>query len=380
MILKSAAALAWRIVRHNPDRLIRSVLGITFAILLMLVQLGFRNALLDSSTQFLKSLNTDIVVMASDKQSFLQRGLLPRDRLYQAQSVEGVKAAYPLYLNISLWKNLEDGTLRPIRVLGFVLDDPVFLSKEVNDQSHLLRIPGTALMDSKSKDYYGTVGPGPAEIDGRAVEVVGTFPMGTDFQMDGNIIVGEETYFGIARSQRDRSIQMALVELEDDADPDVVTDAINRVLPWDAAAYQKETLVDRELAYWNRKTPVGIIFMAGMAVGFVAGIVILTQILFTLISDHLSEFATLKAMGYNESYLVWVVLLMAFFLSILGLILALILGIQIYKFIAVLTGLPMALTMTRIGLMVICSMALCAGAGLMALRRVLTLDPAEVFR
>lgn len=379
-MLKSATALAWRIVRHNPDRLLRSVLGITFAIVLMLVQLGFRNALLDSSTQFLEALNADVLIQAADKDSFQQRELLPRDRLYQARAVEGVANAYPLYLNIILWKNLEDGTLRPIRLLGFVLDEPIFLSKDINAQLDLLRIPGTALIDSASKDYYGHIGPGPAEAEGRSIEVVGTFRMGTDFEMDGTIVVGEETYFGLSRGQRDRTVQVVLVELEEGADPEEVTASLNAVLPRDARAYTKRELVRREVEYWNRATPVGIIFMAGMAVGFVAGIVILTQILFTLIADHLSEFATLKAIGYSEGYLVAVVLLMAFFLSVLGLALSLVIGLLLYGLIGSLTGLPMALTPARAGLMVMVSLALCTSAGLMALRRVLTVDPAEVFK
>ena len=380
MMFRSAAALAWQIVRHNPDRMVRSVLGITFAILLMLVQLGFRNAFLDSSIQFLRILNADVLVIGSDKDSFLERGVMPRDRLYQAQSVAGVEEAWPLYLDAVAWKNPENGTLRPIRILGFVLDQPVFLSREIQEQTPLLKRPGTALIDRASKSEYGPIAPGPAEAEGRSIEVVGTFHMGTDFELDGSIIVGEETFFGVARYLADRSVQMVLVQLQEDADADSVTAALNRVLPWDATAYRKDALIARELSYWNRATPVGVIFMAGTAVGFVAGIVILTQILFTLISDHLSEFATLKAIGYRESYLVAVVLLMAFFLSLLGLVMSLFVGLGIYEVIRFLTGLPMALTLPRAGVIMALALALCATAGLLALRRVLTVDPAEVFR
>ena len=380
MMIRNAASLAWRIVHHNPDRMVRSVLGISFAILLVLVQLGFRNAFLDSSILFLRILNADVLVIGSRKESFLERGTMPRDRLYQSQSVRGVREAQPLYLHAITWKNPENGTLRPIRVLGFVVGQPVFLSDEIQSQAHLLERPGTALIDRASKSYYGHIGPGPAEVGGRSIEVVGTFHMGTDFELDGTIIVGEETFFGLARTLRDRSVQMVLLQLEEGADPDTVTAALNRVLPRDVTAYPKDVLVARELAYWNRATPVGILFLAGTAVGFVAGIVILSQILFTLISDHQSEFATLKAIGYEESYLVAVVLLMAFFLSALGMALSLVLGQGIYRLIAFLTGLPMALTLPRATVIVALSLALCASAGLLALRRVLTVDPAEVFR
>ncbi|MFC1575342.1 hypothetical protein ACFL5A_01680, partial [Gemmatimonadota bacterium] len=260
----------------------------------MLVQLGFRNAFLDSSIQFLRILNADVLVIGSQKDSFLERGTLPRDRLYQSLSVRGVEEAYPLYLDAVLWKNPENGTLRPIRILGFALDQPVFLSEDILGLAPLLERPGTALIDRQSKSEYGPIGLGPAEVEGRSIEVVGTFRMGTDFELDGTIIVGEETFFGVARFLADRSIQMVLLHLEEGADPETVTANLNRVLPWDVAAYRKDDLIARELGYWNRSTPVGIIFLAGTAVGFIAGIVILTQILFTLISDHLSEFATLK--------------------------------------------------------------------------------------
>jgi putative ABC transport system permease protein len=380
MLWSGAASLAWQIVRHNPDRLVRSVLGIAFAILLMLVQLGFRNALLDSAIQILDLLNADVLVQHSDKDSFLERGVLPRDRLYQAQAVGGVERGFPLYEDAIIWKNPHDGTLRPIRLLGFSLDDPVFLSPEIQAQVDLLRVPGTALMDRASKSYYGRVGVGPAEAEGRSIQVVGTFEMGTDFELNGNLIVGEETFFGLARTLPDRSIQVVLLKVRDGFHPDTVAAALNRVLPWDAAAYSKEEMIRRERAYWSSATPVGMIFLAGTAVGFVAGIVILTQILFTLISDHLSEFATLKAIGYRDSFLVMVVLLMAFFLSVLGLVLSLVAGLGLYGLIGALTGLPMALTPARAGTVVILSLGLCALAGFMALRRVFTVDPAEVFR
>lgn len=66
-------------------------------------------------------------------------------------------------------------------------------------------------------------------------------------------------------------------------------------------------LIAYEQAYWQNSAPIGFIFGMGVIMGLMVGMVIVYQILFTEISNNLSQFATLKAMGYPQSYLVKVV-------------------------------------------------------------------------
>ena len=80
------------------------------------------------------------------------------------------------------------------------------------------------------------------------------------------------------------------------------------------------TTSQREQRYWDTNTPIGYVFTFGVIMGFVVGAIIVYQILFADVSDHLAEYATLKAMGYPNRYLFGVVFQEAVILAVLGFI------------------------------------------------------------
>ena len=103
-------------------------------------------------------------------------------------------------------------------------------------------------------------------------------------------------------------------------DPEPVLEELSRILPGDVRAFTKAQLIDRDLAYWRTGTPISVILLVGVALGFAVGVVICYQILYTEVLDHLAEFATLKAMGYGDRYIQWVVISESVLLSVLGFI------------------------------------------------------------
>ena len=143
----------------------------------------------------------------------------------------------------------------------------------------------------------------------------------------------------------------------------------------------RQQLSDQEEGFWTNSTPVGFIFMLGLAVGFVVGVVICDQILSTEVADHLLEFATLKAIGYYDRYISSVVLQEGpLWLSLLGFAAGLgPLGWPLYIILKDKTGLPMTITGGPTGLILVLTVAMCVVSGFLALRRVRTADPAEVF-
>jgi putative ABC transport system permease protein len=151
-------------------------------------------------------------------------------------------------------------------------------------------------------------------------------------------------------------------------------------LPDDVDVLTKQELLDRESRYWQDNTAIGFIFSLGMVVGFIVGIIICYQILYTNVNNYLPQFATLKAIGYTDGHLVGVVLQQAVFLAVLGFIPALAVSQLLFSVVAGLTGLLMFLTPLRIGSIFVLTVAMCVVSGAMAVRRILTADPAEVFR
>jgi putative ABC transport system permease protein len=377
--LRTAPLFSLRLLIHERSRLWASIGGVTFALLLMLLQVGFRDALLESALQLLRSLDADVIVMNKEKKPFLARVGMAKERLYQAQSVSGVDSAAPLWISMLQWKNMEDETVHPIRVVGIDPDRPTFLQDEVNALASQLRRRGTALIDSRSRSSYGYVGRGTAQVGRTQIEIVGTFPLGTDFEVDGTLLVSEETFFDISGYQNPQAIEVALLKLAPDADEEAVLASLARHMPTDTVALSKQQLVERDLEHWKTGTPISVILMLGVALGFAVGVVICYQILYTEVLDHLAEFATLKAMGYSDCYIQFAVVMESVALSILGFVPALAIGWLMLETLRLMSGLPAGLDAGDAVTILLLSIGMCTLAGLLALRKVRVLDPAELF-
>ena len=383
----SALPVAWRMLTHNTRRLLLSTAGVACAVLLMFAQIGFLNAMFDGATELVRVLDADLIVTSSVKISLTSTSGFPRGRLAQALAVGGVARAEPLYIEIasSWWKNPETGAARPIRVLAFDPDKPMFALPEVERAREALKVPETALVDVKSRALFGPLRPGvTTELARREVRVVGVFSLGTDFANEGNVIVSARSfgrYFPHRRSADGdlEGVELGVIRLAPGADAEEVRAALRRVLPQDVVVFTKDEFMGRERSYWQRNTPIGFIFGLGTGVGFVIGVIICYQILFTDVADHLPQFATIKAIGYGNGYLAALVLQEAALLAALGFAVGVACSQALYWWLARLTGLPMYLTHGRVGLVFGLTVLMASVSALLAVRKAMAADPAEVF-
>lgn len=373
-----APVFAFRLLLHERSRTYASIGGVTFALLLMLMQVGFRNALLDSALELVRRLDADIVVMSKEKYPFLRRDFMPRERLYQALSAPAVVSVSPVWIALMRWTNLETKTLHPIRIIGFDPLKPTFEIDEVNEMAPQLRRLGTALIDEHSRASYGPIGPGKAQVNLREIDVIGTFPLGTDFEVDGSLLVSEETYFDITHWPFNL-VELGLVHVAPGANVDMVVDLIRDLMPRDVQVFSKKALIARDRDYWETGTPVSIVLLVGVTLGFAVGVVICYQILYTEVLDHLSEFATLKAMGYGNRFIQMVVVVEALVLSVLGFVPAIVVGWGMVMLLGLMSGLPAGLGWGDALNILMLSVGMCTLASLLALRKVRVLDPAELF-
>src|SRR5262245_29221180 len=94
--------LAWRNLSHDWVRFALFSSGIGFAVVLMGVQLGIMNAMLDSNTVLLRQLDADLVLINPTRKSLLFREGVNRRRAEQATQVDGVARAEPVYVEYQL--------------------------------------------------------------------------------------------------------------------------------------------------------------------------------------------------------------------------------------------------------------------------------------
>jgi len=380
--------LALKILIDTPGRLAVSLGGIILAVLLMFSQTGFRYAMFDSQAEIIHQLDGDLFILNKLKHIIYDPEPFASRRIYQALAVPGVRAVHPLYMEgaDSVWRNPLTRKLRRIRVLAFNPTDSVFRFPELAACADALRRPDTVLFDTKSRDYYGNPQAGTrTELAGREVTVVGTFRLGTDFMTDGNLIMSDrnfEKFFpdrSFRRPHLDK-VAIGLVKLDPDANPTEVQQALRAALPADVKILTKPELVAQETEYWKDNTAIGQIFLVGMVVAIAVGTIICYQILYTNVSNYLPQFATMKAIGFSDFYLVRVVLEQAVFLSVLGFIPALLAANVLCWIVSYLTGLLMYLNVPRAGFVLGVTVAMCLVSGCIAIRRILTADPAEVFK
>jgi putative ABC transport system permease protein len=388
MSLLKRTPLAWLNLTHDRRRLLTSLGGVAFAVLLMFMFNGFKNALYDSQVQLLQLLNADVIIINTQKNNMFVPEPFARRRLYQARAFDGVEDAYPLYINTANWKNAENKTTRPIRVLAFNPQDPVLRIPEVQSQVSKLQAPETVLVDLKSRPELGPITPGvETELGDRRVRVVGNYSLGTDFASgNGNLIMSDQNYLRyfsqVNPEDEERDLSTAdigLVKVAENVDANQIAATLSENLPKDVKVLTLEGFVQQEFTYWQENTNIGFVFSLLTGMAFIVGIILVYQILYTDVADHWAEYATLKAMGYRNFFLLGVVLQEAAILSILGFIPGFCISVLLYNATANATGLLMQMTVDRALSTLVATFIMCLISGAIAVRKVQATDPAEVF-
>jgi putative ABC transport system permease protein len=173
---------------------------------------------------------------------------------------------------------------------------------------------------------------------------------------------------------------LGVVKLQPGADTEATKEALQAKYPeGDVLVLTRAEMVSREKAFWWTNTPIGFAFGAGVVLGFIVGMVICYQILASDVADHLPEYATLKALGYTNRYLSWVVVQESLILAAAGFIPGMAVTYGTYLLLTNMTGLPMLLTPTRFALVLVLTVVMCVASGFLAVRKVKKVDPADVF-
>ena len=386
--MKMRTPLAWFNLTYKRQRLLTALAGVSFAVVLMFIFKGFENALYDSQVQLLKALNGDIVMVNRIKTSMFIPEKFARRRLYQAEAFEGVDAAYPLYTTTADWKNPDTKKIRTLRVLAFNLNEPVLLIPEIFARRSALEMPRTAMIDVKSRSEVGSLTVGTVtEVAKQKVQIVGTFQLGTDFTSgNGNVVMSDQNfvrYFSnLGPDDDDRNlntVDIGLLKVSPGADVSTLVHTLTQRLPIDILIYSKEDFVNKELNYWKKNTQIGFIFSLLTIMSFLVGVIIVYQILYTDVAEHWAEYATLKAMGYSNFFLLKVVIQQAVFMGLLGFLPGFLISFGLYRVTADATGLLMQMTPPRVFNTLVATLIMCLISGAIAVRKVQSTDPAEVF-
>jgi len=378
--------LAWLLLSRQPLRLLVAVAGISFAGILMFMQLGFRDGLFDASVTVHRLLDADLVLISPRSKSSISMSGFPKRRLIQALAQKEVLSVAPVNLNYLLWRNPENLKTRSILALGFNPEDSLLIDEEFKAKAGALKNPGRVLFDTLSRPEFGPIEEWfsngrsvETEVAGKRVKVEGLVELGPSFGADGNLITSRETFLRLLSGNPKGSIEIGLIKLSAESDHQFIKNILNKSLPNDVRVLTKREFIDFEKNYWRDSTAIGFIFSLGALMGFVVGCVVVYQILYSDVSDHLPEYATLMAMGYRLKSLLFVVAREGFLLALFGYIPAYLSGQILYAVIRDSTKLPISMDSSKAVLIFVLILIMCMGSAAIAMRKLVDADPAEIF-
>ncbi len=378
--------LSWLLLTRQPVRLLVALAGISFAGILMFMQLGFRDGLFDASVTAHRLIDADVVLISPRSASSVSMEAFPRRRLVQTLADPDVDGVTPVHWGLMLWRNPETRRNRSILALGFNPDDPFFVDPSLAEKTDALKQKGRILFDQLSRPEFGPIADWyrdgrvvETEIAGNRVRGAGLVSLGTSFGADGNLLTSTETFLDLMPQKPPGAIEVGLVRLKPGADPEQVVSRLRQRLPKDVSVLTKQGFIDFEQNYWKSSTSIGFIFTLGAAMGFVVGCVIVYQVLYTDVSDHLPEYATLMAMGYRLSHLLGVVVREGFYLAAMGYVPAYMAGQGLYWFVRDATKLPVGMDLSRALTVLVMILVMCMLSSFLAMRRLIDADPAEIF-
>ena len=377
--------LAWLQLIEQKGRLAVAIAGIAFADMLIFIQLGFQDALYDSAVEPHRNLRADLVIINPQLQTLFSVKSFQRDRLYQTLGYDGVKSVASIYIATGQWRNPTTRIDRAILVWGIEPTQPTFTFPEVNQNLEKIQSLNRVLFDRAGRPEYGDVeaeykqkGAFEVELNSKVVTVEGIFTNGASFAADGNVITSDSTFLNLFPTRKAADIEIGLITLKPGANRTLVQQTIAAGMP-DLRVLTLEEFAGVEKTYWESQGAIGFIFGLGVIVGFIVGIVIVYQILYTDVTDRLPEYATLKAMGYSDRYLFTIVLQEALILAILGFLPSMGIAIGLYQVAKSATLLPIVMKLDRAIFVLVLTIFMCIGSGAIAIRKLQAADPAELF-
>ncbi|MEQ9237420.1 ABC transporter permease DevC [Coleofasciculus sp. E2-BRE-01] len=384
MILK--IPLPWLQLTYKKMRFFVALMGIGFAVMLMFLQLGLRDALFDSAVRLHRSLEADIILLSPLSTASIAMESFSQRHLYKALGYAGVESVSSVYVDFAVWKNLKTRRARLIFVIGINPTDQVLNLPGVQQNIDQIKREDVALFDQASRPEFGPIAQEfnqgetiIAEVRGHRLKIGGLFKLGTSFGSDGNLIMSDYTFLRAFNNRSDGLIDIGLIKLKPNANQNRVLNHLKSSLTDGVKVFSKQEYIDFEKNYWNTSTAIGFIFDLGAIVGFTVGTVIVYQILYADVSDHLSEYATLKAIGYTHNYLLKVVFEEALILASFGYIPGLAISLGLYSLVKSATLLPIAMNLSRAVFVLGLTTLMCLISGAIAMQKLRDADPVDSF-
>ncbi|MBV9761796.1 MAG: ABC transporter permease [Acidobacteriaceae bacterium] len=369
--------LARRNLLHDRTRFLATVAGIAFAIVLVIVQLGLFLGFTQTTSGVIDHSGADLWVMARGVQYFEVGFPVSERKLYRILSAPGVEGVQRCIVQFAAWQR-PDGARKNVEVIGFeagALGGPWNVT---SGSAAELAEPNTVMPD----EFYGRelgaerVGD-TVEINGVRARVVGFTRGIRSFTTTPFIFTSFKNALDYTHLEADRTVFL-LVRGAAGTDGAELKREVEARVP-DLAVYTRDEFARRTRNYWLFTTGAGIALLVAAMLGLLVGAVVVAQTIYAITVDHERDYGMLKAMGASNGFVCGVILKQAAMSGIAGYAAGMGIGLAIVRLSrawgAVILA-PWQLAAAMLGL----ALAMCCGASIVSMQRVLRLEPATVFK
>lgn len=378
--------IAWRQLSYHRTKLAVASAGVLVAVMLMLVQLGIREGALENSISIARRVQADLVVTSPRTRTIFQSAQFPRRLLYRLQGHSAVQHVQEMYMGQARWRNPWQHNEHPISVFGIDPRSPLIDFPGYSDRADELLLADRLIFDRNNRTSYGPVreqlaasGPFETEINHRRVQIIGAIPVGISIVSDGNLFLAPHNFQRLFPDRSPGAIDLGLVQLRPGENPELVRRELLSLLGRECRLLTRQELIDAETRFVQDSAPIDFIFGMGAVVGFFIGFVVVYQILYTEVINHLPQFATLKAMGFSDGTLLRIVYWQGFILSVLGYLPGYLMALWLYQIATRAIQMPFSMTWQRATLVFSLTLLMCLLSATIALQKVRRVDPADVF-
>jgi putative ABC transport system permease protein len=371
--------LAYKLLVNDRTKFAALIVGITFAVFLMVQMLSMFAGILGRSSATVLNIGASMWVMDPGVQTVQSSIAMPDYVLDAVRSIQGVAFAVPFYSGGALVK-LADGTYQSVTVLG--LDDtslfgrPPLIAGQIEDL-----YAENAFVVLKDPEYRKLQSPG----------------VGTEFQINDHrgVVVGlaraaSAGLFGTPTLYTTYSrvlqylptprftISYVLVEPKSAADVAHIQQGVEAL---GYLALTQEEFIDRISAFYKYQTGVGTNILIMTVMSFIVGLSVSAQTFYTFVLENLERFGALKAIGTRSRDLILMILFQAAFTALTGYGL----GVGLCALLITVAKLRLpsyASTMTywNLAAAFVMVLVIAAVSCYMGVRKVLRVEPFDIFR
>lgn len=373
--------IARRNLTHDKARLAVTLTGVLFAVTLVTIQLGIFAGFTSTTSGVIDHSRAHVWVGSRGVRNFDIAVPMTERKLYQALSVPGVDSAEKVVVHFANWRKPLGGE-ESVEIIGFdprtqglgpwnLVGDPAWTMAA-------LEAPDTVLADVLYLGKLGVRGVGESvEINGRRARVVGLTKGVRSFTTSPYIFTHFKNAQNYSRLQEDQTTYI-LATAQDGVTPEELKSRLLARVP-DVDVFTTAEFSKKTQDYWMFNTGAGMSLIMSAALGLVVGVVIVAQTLYATTMDHLSEFATLRAMGAPSRYIYEVIGFQAVISAVAGYLLGMSVCLVVV-WSARDSGMAILLPWRLAGGMFFLTLGMCLTASFVSIHRVTRIDPTMVFK